>query len=346
MKEDMIEELILGATFFGTGGGGSPSQARKIIQNLVEQKCFPQIKTLAEFQRDTLFATAFGVGGIQVSNAAQVPIQAVYELFAKELGRAPDALIPVEIGPVSLAMTFELASKLHLPVLDADIVGGRSTPEVYLETITLFDLPRTPLVVANKAGDKALLLSASSHLSEESFLRNFAEMSGGDAAVLGYPFTFDEVKKAVSQGTVSRACQAGKFLRTKDRQGLDNAFHIAALFTGKIVEIERKKEVAFLESWVTIKNEDQIAKIFIKNENLVLLVDGEPIVTCPDLIILLDKEGFPIFNNNLQISMEVEIIGVPALEVWRSKAAKNLFTPKIYDFNFGPCSVFDRRKNM
>jgi len=332
--QDLIDDLVTGATLFGTGGGGSPALARDIIGELAGRGPLPEVLPLSSFSGSVFFISAFGVGGIQNAQRSAGSLIEAYNLLLSQLDDAPAAIVPVEIGPLSLARALELAQATGLPLLDADVVGGRSSPEVFLETITLFDLPRTPLAVCNAAGDKAILMKSTSPQHEETFLRDFARMSGGDVAVVGYMLSREEAGRALVQKTVSRSVHAGQLLRRGERREFERLFESTAIFRGTVSEITESHDKAFAEHWVSISGEVSQARLYIKNENLVLLIDDEPAVTCPDLIGLLDADGQPISNSDLRIDQKVEVCVLPAPQLWRSSRGRKLFSPRLFDFNF------------
>src|SRR3989338_3576613 len=106
-----------------------------------------------------------------------------------------------------------MASRLNLPVLDGDIVGYRASPEVFLETITLKGLKRTPLVIANNKGDVGCLENSNDCIFIEKFLRKFAADSGGIAYVCGYPLKVKDIKGIIGDCSLSFCLKLGKFMK-------------------------------------------------------------------------------------------------------------------------------------
>lgn len=330
-----INNLVVGTTFFGTGGGGDPKESRAMYQTMIKDNKLPKLLAVDQFKDSDLFITAFAVGSISAKSDPSKPIQKAFKVLSKQLsGREIKAIIPVEIGPKSVAMAFYLASILDLPVLDADIVGGRSTPEVFLETITLFNIPRTPLVVANDKLETSTLTKSVSFEKEEKFLRSFAAKSGNLAYVVGYPMSKKVIENSVETETISESVAVGESLSKKKLNSLKKNFKTKKLFEGKIEKIITKEDKGFAKKWLTIKNGEDRAKIFIKNENLILWIDDKVALTCPDLIILLDQNDQPIYNLNLKNGVKVKVIGMKSRNLWRSKKGLKLFNPKVFGFEF------------
>jgi len=79
---------------------------------------------------------------------------------------------------------------------------------------------------------------------------------------------------------------------------------------------------------------DHTYRIWYKNEHIVSWIDGQPDVTVPDLICVLDpKTGEAITNPNCQQEMDVAIIGYPAPALWRTPRGLELFGPTHFGFD-------------
>jgi len=327
-----IEALLVGSTLFGTGGGGTPLEAREIYSDLFAATAELPLASLEDIPTDGVLVSAFGVG----SAAGRADVGAVSRAFnalAERMQKRIHGVVPVEIGPKSIATAAFLAHGLGVPTLDADIVGGRSTPEVFLETITLYDIPRTPLAVANERGEVELLCERVSPLEEERFLRDFAARSGGQAYVVGYPLSPADLERAVETGTVSAALEAGQSIIAGDRQWLSDRFGMRSVFSGAITAIVPRETSGFLSFDIVVRNSADEARVFIKNENLIVWRNGEVTLTCPDLIVLLNRVGRPLYNTELTVGLEVEIVGLPAAPRWQTVAGRELFNPRTFGFD-------------
>lgn len=334
-KKD-INSLLLGTTFLGTGGGGNPREANLIYQKLFRDKKFPEILEIQDFKSGDVFITAFGVGSVKTSSDPQSAIKIAFNYLSKYLNQKIKGIIPVEIGAKSVATACMLASQLNLPIIDADFVGGRSTPEIFLETITLFNISRTPSAIANNQGDVAILCNSTSPIQEEKFFREFANMSSERAYVVGYPVTKKIISQSVTLNTIRKSIRIGRLLEQKKISQLYSSFGIRSICEGKVIKIREEKTPGFTTQTVTVKNSQLEAKIFIKNENLICWIGKKVKVTCPDLIILLDQENQPIFNGNLKKYQFVKIVACSASPFWRSKKGLALFNPKTFGFSFNP----------
>ncbi|MBI5619547.1 DUF917 domain-containing protein [Candidatus Gottesmanbacteria bacterium] len=333
IKKTDIPAIVEGSLFYGTGGGGDPARAQAIWERLARQKRLPAIYTLSEFSNG-ICVTAFPVGGLKVQSISTKCITAALATLQKRLAVPIVGIIPVEIGSLPLALSAEVAALLNLPLVDADFVGGRSTPEVFLETITLFDIPRTPLVVVNRRGDVATLEKASSPVAEEEFLRTFSTMTEGFAYVFGYPISIAQAKRAVTQNTVSQALNMGNEIGKNSLRKAVIRLGGRVFCTGTILAIDTIDNPGFSAQMVVIKTSRGKCRIFTKNENMIFWMNDKPILTCPDLIILLDENDRPLFNQSICIGKTVSVVGMPAASLWRTTKGKKLFCPRVFGFKF------------
>lgn len=325
--------LLAGSTFFGTGGGGNPLEAKKTYARLTENSASVALKSLEDFLETDLIITIFGVGSVTTNEDPEQPLKIAITELEKELKQPIAGIIPVEIGPAALARVLDLCWRTNIPMVDGDVVGGRATPEVFLETITLFDQSRSPSVIAAKNGQFALLSGSNTPQTEEKFFRNFAKANGDRAFVAGYPMRVQEMKKSITQGTVSRTLEAGTEIQAGTVDSYVQAQGGKKLFSGNISSIQELDEGGFTKRMVQFKGAGSTAQLFIKNENLIFWINDQVVLTCPDCIMLTSQANQPLYNATLEIGMEVQVYGFPAVPLWRTATGRELFQPKLFGFN-------------
>ncbi len=336
MKKVNINDLVVGSTFFGTGGGGSPIFAHKYLKKLILEGDLPDLKAIEDFPKNSLFVSGFGVGNLAQNDSTKSLIKKCVNELQEYLKQKITGVIPVEIGPLSINDAFELAACIEVPVVDADVVGGRSAPEVFLETITLFNIPRTPSVVANTKGDTALLIETMSYKQEEKFYRDFSKLNNCTAYVLGYPLSKKQIQKTCEQKTVTTAIKIGNLLNQNQMQEALELINGIKLYEGVVTNIKEIDNSGFTEKYIYLEGDTFKAKLYIKNENLVFWLNEEPILTCPDLIILCSSDGKAIYNTDIKLGENISVIGAPARKLWRTEAGLKLFSPKKFGFSFDP----------
>jgi DUF917 family protein len=336
IEKNQWKAIISGANLLGTGGGGTITGASAILQKV---KRPITLATFQDLRATDLVCTVFGVGGKQNCDPVIASKKAL-ALFQKIFNRKIAAIISVEAGPMAIANAMFIASELKIPLLDSDIVGLRSSPEVFLETISIAGLNRTPCAIADDKGNSALLYESQRLEQMEQFFRNFALSVGGDAVVAGYPLQVKDLKNIVPVGSITIAQETGNAL-TQLRNGKISLNEFCSNTGWKLVDIgiikkqKKTNEKGFSEGEYLIANKKNNLQVFFKNENLIVLGNNKVLVTCPDSISLLDLETKEAINNFESIEgKEVAILGKKAFALWRSKKGKKLFSPKNLGFTY------------
>jgi DUF917 family protein len=79
-------------------------------------------------------------------------------------------------------------------------------------------------------------------------------------------------------------------------------------------------------------------KVFVKNENIVSWLDGEPDVMSPDLIANLDPAtGDTVFAQGLgayPLNAEVAIVAIRSSPKWRTPKGIEVLGPRAFGFDF------------
>lgn len=315
LTKQQIRTIIESSTILGTGGGGRLDSALEVIESIDSVNLIPA----KNLQDGDVVITAYGAGGLtKPKNTGQVIAKGL-ELLQRQLTGPIKAIVPVEIGPYSLAAAFEMANKLGVPVVDGDLVGFRSVPEIFIELVTLAGLSRCPLVFGNNEGDLVLLQESTSPESLEQIIRTFADSSVSNTFVLGYPFTKGEILTCLAPGSVSYC------LNVKD--DMPASFQLVG--AGSVITDGKREINGFTRGSLVIQNETDVFYVEYKNEYLVLLKNSRVQVTCPDLICVVDSETMRGLNNgDSNIGKQVRIYVKPAFETWRTPAGLGLFSPE------------------
>lgn len=336
LRQKNYQSILDGANLLGTGGGGTISSGLSLTKKISKPI---ELISLNELKGNEIVCTVFGVGGKGSCNPL-IASQNAMNIFQKILRKKISALIPVETGAESIGTVLFIASELNIPVLDSDIVGLRSSPEIYLETITLKGLSRTPCSIADDKGNSAVLLESKDLNQLEKFLRGFALSVGGDAFVAGYPLLAKDLLNTVPDGSISLAEQTGKKLKQLRKQTLSLEEFLKSeewqlLGTGVIVGVKKDASQGFARGAYQIRNKNDSFFVVFKNENLVVLENEKVLLTCPDSINLLDLSTFKAINNfEDNKGKRVVILGKKAIPIWRTKEGKKLFSPKNLGFSY------------
>lgn len=328
-----IEFLLAGNSWFATGGGFPRKRANEMF-NLILETSSISLKKLNEFDNEEVLCVGSGVGSVKKTN---IDITKNANKAIRILEKITDTKIKGVIsGETGLeCIATETAKQIQVPLVDSDMKGGRAAPEPPINMFNLNNKTVTPLVAINTKGDISILLKTNNPQQIEIFLRNFANMAKG-SFVAWCPRKAKEFKKILINGTISRSIMLGSMLkRNMNIEKMLTKLSGKIIFEGIIREIKEEENKGFLIRRVLINNNDHNCQIYIKNENLVVTINNKPVVTCPDLIALLNKDTYlGLHNSELKIDLEVLVIGLPNNVKWHTKRGYKIFSPKHFSLPF------------
>lgn len=350
-----LEDIALGATILGTGGGGDPHVGKLVARQAIED-CGPvEMIQPDELDDDDLVLVSAQMGAPTVAveklPAGHEPIASV-ERVERELGRKADATMPMECGGINSMFPFAVAARKGIPLVNADGMG-RAFPELQHETFNIYGVSGTPAALADEHGNTCLLETTDNERLEW-HARGLTIRMGGVAYVTDYPMSGTEVQDTAIPGTMSLARDIGEAVQTTDhgpvaaiRAATEESIYgdPTQLFEGKIVDVRRRTEDGFVVGEVVIEglgpDVDATMEIEFQNENLGARRDGEWVATVPDLITVTDREtGEPIRTEALRYGARVSVIGIPTPEIMRTEAALDVWGPQTFglDTDFVPLS--------
>jgi len=114
-----VEDLIVGATLLGVGGGGNPQKGLQNLRAQLDAGKKLMIWSLDEFSETDRFASPYFVGSVAPEASKQAPkiitedpIQVAFAILEKHLGTKITATIASEIGGGNTAASLAIAAKL------------------------------------------------------------------------------------------------------------------------------------------------------------------------------------------------------------------------------------------
>ena len=323
------KQIILGASWFATGGGFPLNQQERLVDEIFVSKSFVTLKVVDNFKDNELICAAYGVGSAARTDVNLIgALKKAIVVMEGLVGRKISGFFGAETGIES--MIFELCQKVDLPIVDADCTGGRAVPEISIDNFFVLGKQITPIVAVNL--NLETLIIDGNHSGEyiESKVRLFSKKSRGSVAVLDHAVKIKDAKKSLTLSTISRSLKLGEKLTDRNKNHLN--YLLADLsatlkFEGKITEILLKDDQSgFLIGSYKVTNDKQQATILVKNENLLLTIDNQSITSCPDLIISVDKNNLVgLHNSQLKKGRDVFIISLPATKLWCLPKSKKIF---------------------
>ncbi len=346
---EQAKELILGATIMGTGGGGNPRVGMRIMEEIIGSGREVRIVSLGEVGEDKLVVSAYFVGSsapterirkpVKVGDPVELAFRKLEEVIGKEVG----AVVPCELSGSNAPAAIGVATKLGLPVVDGDLLG-RAAPELHQCSALVHGLSMCPAVIVTDTGNVVVVEEYADIDDYESIARYLSVLSSGTTAVVDTPMTVKDARKAVIHGTISLCMKLGREVIKAREEGRDPVDAVARVlggwrvFEGVVEKYVWHDEGGFLRGEVTLAGVGRYKGLklrsWIKNEHIMVWVDGDPLVMPPDLFILMKDNGEPVINSQLKEGMKVNAVAAKAPEVWRSREGLRLFGPKHFGFDY------------
>lgn len=328
-KQD-LHSLALGSTLLATGGGFPFESKHQKLKELNKNNSLHLIST-NDLCDDDLVCAISGIGSadntqnLSFDLALTTGLKTMQEL----LGQKINALIPGEIGIENII--FELATKLNLPVLDADTAGGRAVPEMTHDTFFLADETILPVVLVSLSGETFVI----SELVDEKQIEKIARAKSLETPektilIFSHGKQIHKIKTIASLNSLSKSISIGTSIKSGDftqiLQDLKNICQAELITTAKVTSVFKNKDQDFLKTIVTLRTPQGIMDLIIKNEILALQQDSNLIAHVPDLICLLDLKTFlPIHSSEITKGSFFAVLKIPAIKQWQTDKAYEIF---------------------
>jgi DUF917 family protein len=349
IDESDLDDLAVGAAILGTGGGGNPYVGKLLAQQAIREHGPVTVVDVDEVDDDALAipVAMMGAPTIMVEKLASgEEILSAVDAVANYLGRPMTHTIPAEVGGVNSVFPFVVAAQRGLPVIDADLMG-RAFPELQMVIPTMYGISATPMAMADEKGNAVLMTTIDNHWTER-FARSVVIDMGASSMITLFSLTGAQVKETTVHGTLGLSQELGRIVRETRAAHGDPVEAVRErlggfrLFTGKIVDVERRTEGGFarLEARLEGLGADagRTFTVSSQNEHLVAIGDGVAAST-PDLIMVFDTDsGEPITTESLRYGFRVTVVGAPCDLRWRSQAGLDLAGPRYfgYDVDYVP----------
>jgi len=351
-----VEQLIVGTTIMGTGGGGSPKEGLRMLFGDLEAGRKLILSDPDELNPESTVVCAYLCGSVTSPSRGRTKILKNYlqrpknfmtmalAVAENRLCAKVSCILPTELGGGNTAVALHLASTMGITALDADQVG-RSAPELMQSTYQIHGVEAYPSIVADARGNIVVVEKYAAVNHYEAIVRSLAVAAGGSVFVIDSAVRGERAKQVALTNTVTKAMRLGELIIEANKKGnnpvqeLLKASDGFELFSGRISSFRLEESGGFLTGETAFIGEGlwrgHDFKIWVKNENLVAWRDGEVIAMCPDPIIVVDQKGYGVTNSELRKGLKVSIIGMKAEPIWRTQRGLKLFGPKHFGFKFG-----------
>lgn len=334
LGEQEINDIMIGATFFGSGGGGSPRDGKKLLDDLkskgrarVTMIDYREMKDdecavmVAEFGSPKAFLEA-------KSFPETVKSFEVLQSIAVEIRKKISFVMAGELGGFNTMVPMYVAALNGVPFLNSD-AQGRAVPELSTCLYNVYNFSLSPFVMAGYTGDYVVahLNDPGDHQAAENIARHMAMAYGFRAGFAGIAANRKDIEEKLVPDSILLCMRVGKAFRNSEGLGelsntLAETCGAKLIFQGSIAKIELRSEGGFDFGVTTIEGSgDQTGRsiaISFKNENI-LCRDGSGRVlgTVPDLIMLVDAENLtPLTNADTKEGQKLAVFGMKAPKAW------------------------------
>ena len=211
-----IDDIALGSSLLGSGGGGDPYMGRLEAIAAVKKYGPVELLDIDEVPDTWTVAPICGVGAPSVSlekgtNGVEYP--KVRAMMERMLGRKLDAFLLSEAGGMNSMVPISAAARAGLPLINADGMG-RAFPGIQQDTFTLNGVSTNPFIIADEKGNCTVLTTINNDWTEE-IGREITTACGGQVTTLASPMSGEKMKTSVVVGTVDYAQKLGRIARHK-----------------------------------------------------------------------------------------------------------------------------------
>lgn len=347
ITSDSIRGLARGAAVLGTGGGGDPYVGALLAKQAIGDG-HVDVVPLRELPDDALVITAAMMGAptVMVEKLPSLDeVLAPVRMLAESLGREVTHIACAEVGGVNSTIPVAAAAALGLPLVDGDGMG-RAFPELQMVLPTLYGITASPLGIADDKGNTAVLRTVDNRWTER-IARVAAVEMGCSVMISGFAMTGAQARESLVEDSLSLCVELGERIEDARAQHRDPVTAVVErlggreLFAGKVVDVARATTAGFARGGARVEGEQGTLSLSFQNEHLVAQLDGQVLVTTPDLIIVLEHDtGEPITTEALRYGQRVRVIAAPADERWHSERGLALAGPAYFGYEH-PSTRFD-----
>ena len=242
-----IEDIALGASLLGAGGGGDPYIGKLMAIGAVRECGEVTLISPEEVPDDALIMPIAMMGAPTVlceKGIGGTEYKRIFEMVERYFGRKVYATMPMEAGGVNSMLPIAAAARLGLPMVDCDGMG-RAFPELQMVTFTIGGVSATPMALTDEKGNSVIFETITNQWTEE-LARSVTMSCGGSVTCSLYVMDGKTVKAYSVHDIVTRSEQLGKAIRNVKNatEGTPEESFLAfsegiRLFKGKISDVLR-----------------------------------------------------------------------------------------------------------
>jgi DUF917 family protein len=268
-----------------------------------------------------------------------------------------DAIVPGELGCFNGIVPIVVASLLGLPVVDADYCG-RALPYGRQCIPAVSGLSMLPRVIIDRWGDTIVIAKTASMAMAERIAKQYYPIVFGVTGSAWLLMQAVTARPVMARHSLTKALRIGEARRQALEKGenpVDAIVDVSdgwLLFKGEVVEeaLEDRGE-GFIFGYGThrLVGVDEYAgqtfDVWYQNENHIAWKNGEPLVTSPDLICLVDLDtGAARTNDAVEAGWRTAVVGVRGHPVHRTEKGLEVLGPRFFGYDFDYVPIEQRMK--
>ncbi|NLS44221.1 MAG: DUF917 domain-containing protein [Firmicutes bacterium] len=332
-KED-IRNVLYGATFLGSGGGGSLKDGLRLLDVFANEEVNLELLNPSDMEKETYAASVGGIGAPSAIAEGRFGPEAIYAFEAMQKigffsGKDIRYVMGGELGGFNTMVPMYVAIKKGIPFIDGD-GNGRAVPELSTGLQPIHDVLPFPLVVAGGNGDVVgiFLKDHRDHASAENLARHVSMAKGMAAAFCTWLATGEDIINKLAPNTITESRRIGEAFVNAKAKNLDLEKEISKVKTckklcqGEITDIRTKTEGGFDFGTTLLRGSGNYAgqkfSVDFKNENVIIRDgSGDVLLTVPDMICMVNTETLePLTNADIHKGMTISLYGTSATENW------------------------------
>lgn len=327
-RPEQTEALLAGVGVLGTGGGGQVEFGRVILENDFARGRRHELVDVEDIPDDALVVSGGILGSVKaIAERGFAGVVRDWEekfdlldatrSLERYFGRQVDYVVPFELGGLNTPVIMSLASRLGVPMLNADLLG-RAAPETQMTSLSGLGVSLYPMVMLDGEGTTAFVERAESIFFADRLGRWMVQQAKGMGANNHYPMDGGTAKRSVVPGTVAGALELGERLLKAATAGGDAVetvrAHLGAhvLGRGQVAKVTEEDQGAFFHKRAVIESDRGRLELTIKNEYMLARRGGRVVTIFPDPLVVLDpRTGRGVMSLDLQPGVDVVVMAAP-----------------------------------
>ena len=322
ISRENLDAFLEGLGILGTGGGGSPTWGRAIMEHDLALGRKATIVEPEDVPDDAVVASGGIMGSVKVLDTfspadlmrrwdERFELADAFRVMEETIGRKIDYVVPCELGGLNTPVILSLGARTGRIVINGDGLG-RASPETHLVSFNGYGISLTPMPLVDAVGNVVVVRHGVESTYADSLGRWVITRGGGLGANAHYPMTGAQLKRAVVPGTIRQALALGEAVLRARCEGADPVATVAAelggrhIHTGTVERISEEEAEGFYFTRAALSGG---AELVIKNEAMALFIGGKLATIFPDLICMLDPEtGRGLMSAELRVGSRLALV--------------------------------------